>query len=130
AATASLSGEATTPPMAQVVDGEFAFLAPPQAPDERGRLGAYRILDVLGAGGMGVVFRAADTRLKRQVALKVIKAEKMQRFDVQQRFLREAQAIAQLEHENIVTILHVDEVNGVPFLAMPLLRGESLDDRL
>jgi serine/threonine protein kinase len=130
APTASVSDAATLPPLAQVIEEQYAFLTPPQGPDELGRLGAYRILDVLGAGGMGVVFRAADSRLKRQVALKVIKPEIVQRKDAHTRFLREAQAIAQLEHENIVTILHVDEVNGVPFLAMPLLRGESLDERL
>lgn len=107
-----------------------SFLAPSQAKDELGRLGSYRVLKILGAGGMGVVFLADDPRLKRRVALKVIKSDLVQRPEVRARFLREAQAIAQVEHENIVTILHIDEARGVPFLTMPLLRGESLEDRL
>jgi len=120
----------TRVPNTQVEHESYAFLAPPQAADEQGRLGSYRILKVLGAGGMGVVFLADDPRLKRRVALKVIKPELVRRPEVRERFLREAQAIARVEHDNIVTILHVEEAAGVPFLAMPLLRGESLEERL
>jgi eukaryotic-like serine/threonine-protein kinase len=108
----------------------FDFLAPAEAADEIGRLGSYRVLRPLGAGGMGVVFLADDPRLKRRIALKVIKPELVQRPEVRERFLREAQAVAQVEHDNIVAILHVEEAGGVPFLAMPLLRGESLEERL
>src|SRR5579872_7123891 len=109
---------------------EFAFLAPPQAAGELGRLGPYRVLKVLGAGGMGVVFLADDPRLKRQIALKVIKPELVQHREVHERFLREAQAVAKVEHENIIAIFQVDEAAGVPYLAMPLLRGETLEERL
>jgi eukaryotic-like serine/threonine-protein kinase len=108
----------------------FDFLAPAQAADELGRLGSYRVLKLLGAGGMGVVFLADDPRLKRRIALKVIKPQLVKRREVHERFMREAQAVARVEHDNIVTIFQVDEDRGVPFLAMPLLRGESLEQRL
>jgi hypothetical protein len=93
------------------------FLAPPQGPDELGRLGPYRVLKVLGRGGMGVVFQAEDARLKRLVALKVIKPEAAGKPGARERFLREAQAAAALEHENIVSIYQADEAGGVLFLA-------------
>ena len=95
-----------------------------------GRLGSYRVLQLLGAGGMGIVFLADDPRLRRRIALKVIKPELMKNRDVRERFLREAQNVARVEHENIVTIFQVDEDRGVPFLAMPLLHGEALEERV
>jgi serine/threonine protein kinase len=128
--SATDSEAATIPPGDESEVPSYSFLAPALEPDERGRLGSYRILDVLGAGGMGVVFLAADARLKRRVALKVIKPDLVRRPEARARFLREAQAVAKVEHDNIVSILHVDEAGGVPFLAMPLLRGESLEERV
>jgi Leucine-rich repeat (LRR) protein len=106
------------------------FLSPPQAADELGRLGQYRVLKLLGKGGMGVVFQAEDARLKRMVALKVIRPEVAGTSGNRERFLREAQAAAKLEHENIVTIYQVDEANGVSFLAMQWLKGMTLEDHL
>ena len=108
----------------------FPFLAPAQAADELGRLGSYRVLKLLGAGGMGIVFLADDPRLRRRIALKVIKPELMRSREIRERFLREAQHVARVEHDNIVTIFQVDEDRGVPFLAMPLLHGESLEERI
>ncbi|HYT91301.1 MAG TPA: protein kinase [Gemmataceae bacterium] len=105
-------------------------LAPPQAPGELGWIGAYRILEVLGTGGMGVVYQAEDTVLKRTVALKVMTPQAAARPAARERFLREAQAAAALEHEHIITIYQVGEQRGVPFLAMPCLKGESLEARL
>jgi serine/threonine protein kinase/class 3 adenylate cyclase len=110
--------------------GPYDFLAPPQGPDELGRLGPYRVLKVLGAGGMGIVFQAEDPQLQRLLALKVMKPGLAVHADSRQRFLREARAAAAIEHDHIVSIYHVGEDRGVPFLAMPLLRGESLEDRL
>jgi tRNA A-37 threonylcarbamoyl transferase component Bud32 len=107
-----------------------ALLAPPQAPDEFGRLGDYRVLGVLGAGGMGVVFLAEDVWLRRRVALKAMRPALSANGKARQRFLREAQLTAALTHDHVVTIHHVGEENGVPFLAMPLLQGESLEARL
>jgi WD40 repeat protein len=79
---------------------------------------------------MGMVLQAEDTRLQRRVALKVMKPMLAADGQARQRFLREARATAALEHEHVIAIHHIDEANGVPFLAMPLLQGESLDDRL
>jgi serine/threonine protein kinase len=105
----------------------FDFLAPPQAPDEIGRLGPYRVLEVLGQGGMGVVFRAEDVRLGRSVALKAMLPAMAQWPEARERFLREARAAAALEHDNVVAIFAVDEDRGVPYIAMPLLKGLSLE---
>jgi serine/threonine protein kinase len=106
------------------------FLAPPQAGDELGRLGKYRILQVLGHGGMGVVYLAEDTRLKRRVALKAMLPALAASPSAAQRFQREAEAMAAVEHDHIVRIYQVDEDRGVPFLAMEFLKGEPLDERL
>jgi hypothetical protein len=106
------------------------FLAAAQAPDELGRLGPYRVLKVLGAGGMGVVFKAEDPRLQRLIALKAMLPSLAASDSAKQRFLREARAAAALKHDHIVTIHQVDEDRGVPFLAMEFLEGEPLDDRL
>ena len=78
------------------------FLAPPQADDELGRLGRYRVLKVLGAGGMGVVFQAEDPTLQRLVALKAMLPALAASADARQRFLREARAAAAIEHDHIV----------------------------
>lgn len=102
------------------------FLAPAQQPDEIGRLGQFRVLGLLGAGGMGMVFRAADSQLGRQVALKVILPQHAARPQARQRFFREARAIAAIDHVHVVPIFHVGEDHGVPYLVMPLLKGESL----
>jgi hypothetical protein len=106
------------------------FLAPPQAPGELGRLGGYRVLEVLGRGGMGVVFRAEDPKLQRQVALKAMLPVLAASETSRERFLREARIAASVEHDNVVTIHQVGEDRGIPFLAMPLLHGESLDARM
>ncbi|HTU23360.1 MAG TPA: protein kinase, partial [Gemmataceae bacterium] len=107
-----------------------SFLAPPQKPDELGRLGAYRVLKVLGAGGMGVVFRAEDPQLQRIVALKAMLPALAENDAARQRFLREARLAASLKHDHIVTIFQVGEDRGAPFLAMEFLEGEALEDRL
>src|SRR5262249_22694532 len=106
------------------------FLSPPQGPDEVGRLGRYRVLRELGKGGMGVVFEAEDERLKRRVALKVMRVEAAAHEEGRARFLREAEAAAALDHEHIVPVFDLGEENGAPFLVLPLLRGESLEARL
>ncbi len=111
-------------------DHGITFLAPPQQPDEIGRLGPYRVLKKLGAGGMGMVLLAEDAMLKRKVALKVMLPNIAVNPQARERFLREARAAAAIEHAHIIAIHQVGEDNGVPFLAMPLLKGESLDDRL
>ncbi len=106
------------------------FLSPAQAADELGRLGKYRILQVLGHGGMGVVYKAEDTLLKRLVAIKAMLPALAASVSAGKRFLREAQAMAAVEHDHIVRVLDVSEERGVPFLVMELLKGEPLDVRL
>ena len=91
------------------------------------RLAHYRITAAIGAGGMGEVWRAADTKLGRDVALKVLPAGMESSPERLDRFRREARAVAALNHPNIVTIHSVEEAEGVPFLTMELVEGDSLD---
>jgi formylglycine-generating enzyme required for sulfatase activity len=121
--TDSLAGEA---PGKELYD----FLAPPEAADELGRLGGFRILKVLGYGGMGVVFQGEDPRLGRKVALKAMLPHLAGSPSARQRFLREARAAAALEHDHVVPILAVGEDRGAPYIVMPFLKGEPLDQRL
>src|SRR5262249_31893001 len=98
---------------------------------ELGWLDDHRILRVLGAGGMAIVFEAEDTQLHRTVALKVLRPDLLDDDEVtHQRFLREARVVASLPHDHIVTVYQVGEANGVPYLTMERLSGQSLEDRL
>lgn len=106
------------------------YLSPPRGADELGGLGPYRIRKVLGAGGMGRVYLVDDPRLKRQVAIKVMAPGLAANPQARERFLREAQAAAAIEHDHIIPIHEVNEENGIPYLVMPLLKGETLEDRL
>ena len=91
-------------------------------------LGHYRILELLGTGGMGEVYLADDTRLQRRVALKVLARELALDPDRRERFEREARAAAALNHPNIVTIHSVEEAGGTPFLTLELIDGKTLAD--
>jgi urea transport system substrate-binding protein len=106
------------------------FLLPPETPDELGWLAHYRILKLLGRGGMGVVFQAEDTHLQRIVALKVVPPEFAANSTARERFLREARACAQLKSDHVVTIYQVGQDRDIPFLAMEFLQGQTLEDRL
>ena len=94
------------------------------------RLGPYEISSPLGAGGMGEVYRARDTRLERTVALKVLPAHFASSPERRQRFEREARAIASLNHPHICVLHDVGQQDGVDFLVMEYLEGETLADRL
>jgi len=90
----------------------------------------YKLLEKLGEGGMGVVYKAEDTKLKRTVTLKFIKPQVMQKTEEKTRFLREAQAAAALDHPNICTIYEIDDVKGQTFIAMAYIKGQSLQEKI
>jgi serine/threonine protein kinase len=94
------------------------------------RLGPYEILAPLGAGGMGEVYRARDTRLDRSVAIKVLPAHLADRPELRRRFEREARTVSSLNHPNICVLHDIGSENGVDFLVMELLEGTTLADRL
>jgi len=94
------------------------------------KLGPYEITSALGAGGMGEVYRARDTRLGRDVAVKVLPAHLSSNADLKARFEREAKAISSLNHPNICHLYDVGSQAGTDFLVMELLEGESLAQRL
>src|SRR5213593_4598617 len=94
------------------------------------RLGSYEVLSLLGKGGMGEVYRARDTKLKREVAVKVLPDEFTRDQERIARFQREAEVLASLNHTNIAVIHDVQEENGSRFLIMELVEGETLADRI
>jgi len=89
-------------------------------------LGPYRLLDQVGEGGMGQVFKARHQIMQRLVALKIMRPELLKNADAPRRFLREAQAAARLSHPNIVTLYDAGEINGTHYLAMELIEGMDL----
>jgi serine/threonine protein kinase len=94
------------------------------------RLGPYEVIAALGAGGMGEVYRARDTRLKRDVAIKVLPADIAADAERVARFRREAEVLAALNHPNIATVHGFEEDAGRVAIAMELVDGESLQQRL
>ena len=107
-------------------------VVPPQADASlQGRMvGEYRLIEELGRGGMGVVYRAWDDRMARVVALKVILPHSSGDPNARKRFLREARAQGQIEHDNVIPIYHTGEDKGTLYIAMPLLVGDSLKEIL
>jgi serine/threonine-protein kinase len=93
-------------------------------------IGPYEILALLGAGGMGEVYKARDTRLRRLIALKILPGNNVMDSDGRRRFLVEAQAASQLNHPNIVTIHDISEENGVLFIAMEYVVGATLEQTI
>lgn len=125
-APSSWSGLSTTEKLAE----EYPFLSPAEGPGEVGRIGGYRVLAVIGSGAMGIVFEGEDAGLRMPVAIKVMRPVVAADPAARQRFVKEAQAIASLRHDQIVGIFRVGEERGVPFLVMPRLQGETLASRL
>jgi TPR repeat protein len=99
-------------------------------PETTNQLGGYSLLRVLGEGGMGLVYEAADVKLGRRVALKVMRAEAAGSAANRERFVREARTAASIESDHVCPIYQVGVDDGIPFIVMPLLRGETLADRL
>lgn len=106
------------------------FLAPPLEPGSLGRLGHYEVLKVIGRGGMGVVFQALDTSLRRVVGVKVLDPELAGRATDRKRFIREARAAAAVAHEHVVPIHAVEEAHRPPYLVMQYVAGMSLEEKL
>ena len=90
----------------------------------------YKILSEVGRGGMGVVYKAEDTKLKRLVALKFLRSDVLEDEEHKERFLREAQAAAALDHPNICTVYEIDEVDGQTFLSMAYLEGDTVKEKI
>ena len=91
------------------------------------KLGPYEVIAPLGAGGMGEVYRARDTRLGREVAVKVLPADRLSDPDRRARFVQEARAASALNHPNIVTIHEIESAEGIDFIVMELVPGKTLD---
>src|ERR1700737_1647209 len=94
------------------------------------RLGPYEILSAIGAGCMGEVYKARDTRLNRIVAIKVLPAHLSDRAELRERFEREARTIASLNHPHICTLFDIGQQAGIDYLVMEHLEGETLAQRL
>ena len=117
-----------TSPALEMIGGDVDS-QPARFPEGR-EIGPYRILALLGRGGMGEVYQARDTRLERDVALKFLPADYADTADARQRFRREARAISALNHPNICTLHDVADHQGQPFLVMERIEGQSLRQRL
>jgi serine/threonine protein kinase len=91
------------------------------------QLGPYEVLALIGAGGMGEVYRARDSRLGREVAIKVLPHDRVTDASRRQRFIQEAKAASALNHPHIITIYEIESANDVDFLVMEYVRGKSLD---
>src|SRR6059058_297479 len=94
------------------------------------QLGSHELIGLLGKGGMGEVYRARDTKLKRQVAIKILPDEFSRDPDRVSRFEREAEVLASLNHPNIAAIYDLQEANGSRFLVLELVEGETLAERI
>jgi DNA-directed RNA polymerase subunit RPC12/RpoP len=103
------------------------LLDPSRGPGALAEFGSYRILSVLGKGGMGIVYRAQDPQLQREVAIKMLLPSVAAEPESRQRFLREARATAAIENDHVVAIYQVGEERGIPYLVMPFLKGETLE---
>ncbi|HEX8200127.1 MAG TPA: serine/threonine-protein kinase, partial [Isosphaeraceae bacterium] len=128
------------PPDADVLDagppgregGAIRFPGPPRAPGHLGQVGPYQVIEELGRGATGIVFRAYDDRLRRPVALKVLRPELAAVEGGRDRFDREAWATVAVQHRHVVAVHHVgdDPAFPLPYLVMEYVEGESLGDRL
>lgn len=106
------------------------LLDAPQQPDELGRIGKYRVIEFIAAGGMGLVFKAEDSHLNRLVCIKIMHPALALKSDARLRFERESRAAAQLRSERIVTLLDIGVQRELPYIVMQLLDGESLRSKL
>src|SRR5262245_14863393 len=113
----------------EAADGVLEIGIGPNLP-EGAQIGAYRVCELLGSGGMGEVYRARDTKLQRDVALKVLPGAFVNDAERVARFLREAQVLASLNHSNIGSIYGFEESDQIHALILELVDGPTLDDRI
>ncbi|TWU58988.1 Serine/threonine-protein kinase PknB [Rubripirellula tenax] len=106
------------------------FLQPTEHPESLGRFARFEIMEFLGRGGMGVVMRGYDTSLDRHCAVKILSPELATSASARKRFSREAKSAAAVVHPHVVPIQTVDEYNGLPYLVMPVVEGQSLEARV
>jgi WD40 repeat protein len=109
---------------------DLFFLQPTSRPDVLGTLGRYEVEEVIGQGGMGIVLKAFDPALHRPVAIKVMAPALAGSATARRRFTREARAVAAVRHDHVVTVHGVHEAQGLPYLVMQYVAGESLQARL
>ncbi len=109
---------------------DLVYLKPSNKPGTLGRLHHYDILQILGKGGFGTVFKAFDTKLQRMVAIKVLAPELAANGSARKRFIREAQAAAAIKNEHVVAIYNVEDEHQPPYIAMEIIDGISLQDRV
>jgi serine/threonine protein kinase/formylglycine-generating enzyme required for sulfatase activity len=126
----ALSGETQAAEVRTGGDEALAFLAPPREPGHLGRLKHYEVLELVGQGGFGLVFKAFDEKLQRVVAIKVLAPELAASATARKRFVREAQAAAAVRNEHVIAIYEVADEHQPPFLVMEYIAGISLQDRL
>ena len=113
-----------------VIHSTVSFLEPTDHPDSLGRFARYEIMELLGRGGMGIVMRGFDTSLNRHSAIKVLAPELATSAAARKRFSREAKSAAAVVHPHVVPIQTVDEHHGLPYLVMPVVEGQSLQQRV
>jgi serine/threonine-protein kinase len=124
------TGEADPAALAAAASTVLERLSPPNRAEALGRLGRYEVFSVIGRGGMGVVLGAWDEALGCNVAVKVLSPLLAAHERAKQRFAREARAAAAIRHANVVTVYNVGEENGLLYMVMDLVRGDSVEDRL
>ncbi|MCM2371489.1 serine/threonine-protein kinase [Aporhodopirellula aestuarii] len=110
-----------------VSTADIEFLDPPLLEGELGRLGPYRVTGLLGVGGMGQVFQAEDTRLRRTVAIKVMNPKFASTNHSRKRFVAEARSMAAIHHDNVAVIFEVGQHQRTPYMAMELLHGRTIE---
>ncbi len=116
---------------APALDVAAKIVAKDRAESVEGRqLGPYKILSLLGAGGMGQVYLAEDPRLERTIAIKILPAEVSSNPDRMRRFVREAKAASALKHPNVAHIYEIGESEGIRFIAMEYVEGQTLLERI
>ncbi|QEH34478.1 Serine/threonine-protein kinase PrkC [Aquisphaera giovannonii] len=125
AATGTFAASGVVPPTELL-----GLLDPPGEAGDLGKVGPYRVLEVLGSGGMGIVLRGFDPALNRPVAIKVLAPQLATSGTARQRFAREARAAAAIRNEHVVAIHSVDEWRGLPYLVMEFIPGRSLQARI